>query len=370
MTAILSSESLGAPVPMRVRQRAFDLEFKVYRTNDMPANWFKTYDGYYVTKRIDNNWVYGQRTMDGMRMTDILVGSADPSGIPELNEAYTYVAEGSSPVYNPPAPSETEPLAQIPPELPAKSPDIEPLPPAVSSQKVDVFALAENASPQELRDAVSRGADFNVNRGTLKDEDSDSAYDAGETPLHSAAASNRNPESIRFLLSQGINVNAYAYSGAGGRMADTPLSLAVKNNNIEAVKVLLNNGADPNGWTGEGKPVNMFMLAADSESQVSAKQIAELLIHAGGNINLHDEYSREEVDDVVTQLRDGSLSMANESVLASSRTALIYAVMNDDPDGVNLLLDLKADPDIAFDLVRKIRAEQSNVKVSGLSYQT
>ena len=30
---------------------------------------------------------------------------------------------------------------------------------------------------------------------------------------------------------------------------------------------------------------------------------------------------------------------------------------------------LKADPDIAFDLVRKIRAEQSNVKVSGLSYQ-
>jgi hypothetical protein len=31
---------------------------------------------------------------------------------------------------------------------------------------------------------------------------------------------------------------------------------------------------------------------------------------------------------------------------------------------------LKADPDIAFDLVRKIRADKGSVEVSGLSYQT
>ena len=100
VTALSVCPALAAEVNMRARQPFYGTEFDVYRTPDMPANWFKTYDGYYVTRRLDANWVYGRVTPNGVEFTDILVGSIDPGAAPELGNAAS-----QTPVYVPPAPA-------------------------------------------------------------------------------------------------------------------------------------------------------------------------------------------------------------------------------------------------------------------------
>ena len=102
LAAPLQGESSRA-VNMRARQAALPLEFDVYRTADMPANWFKTWDGYYVTRRLDTNWVYGRVTPGGLAFTDIIVGTVDPRTVPELNGALPGDAP-QVPVYVPPIP--------------------------------------------------------------------------------------------------------------------------------------------------------------------------------------------------------------------------------------------------------------------------
>lgn len=54
------------------------------------------------------------------------------------------------------------------------------------------------------------------------------------TPLHTAAAKNHNPESIKFLLSLGLDVNAPAE--AGNTVLETPLTCAVRNKNNIRIK--------------------------------------------------------------------------------------------------------------------------------------
>ena len=149
----LSSEVFAEPRPIKARQQSLNLEFQVYRTTDMPPNWFKTYDGFYVTKRIDNNWVYGQHTMAGMKMTDIIVGSDDPATVPELNESYTYVSAGTRPVYMPPLPPEMR-AQQITAEI---SPSESQLPYTPTLQTQETTSPRETASA--LNHDISRTVD-------------------------------------------------------------------------------------------------------------------------------------------------------------------------------------------------------------------
>ena len=110
----------------------------------------------------------------------------------------------------------------------------------------DIFAwLCMNASPQEIRYALSNGAEwdemalitaagFNKNPEVLRiliDEGRKSGLDLvnmrspinGTTPLHSAAAGyNENPEIVRLLIEAGAEINALDF------YADTPLSLAIR----------------------------------------------------------------------------------------------------------------------------------------------
>lgn len=358
--------AFAEPRPMKARQAAFRLEFKVYRTEDMPANWFKTYDGFYVTRRIDNNWVYGQHTMDGMKMTDILVGSVDPSTMPELNEAYTYVPPGATPVYMPPLPPgmtlhEQTITVQIPNDTPQR------VEAPVRLRTRNPYELAKTGTPDELRAAVNAGVNFKIERA-FKDE-INAEFGVGENPLHYAAAYNHNPESIKFLISLGLDINNDALAGAAGRYGGTPLFFAIKHENLEAIEILLNQGADLNIDGGVGIPINMFTAAVyngyevtDSSKRTSARQIIDMLIRAGGNINIHDEYSpnSEEAKQVHDDIAEyGVLSEASKSILASSRTALMKAVIDDDPDAVNILLDYNADPNIR-DLVNKTALDYAN----------
>ena len=79
--------SLAAPSPVKVYQPVYGFEFYVYRTHDMPANWYKTYDDYYVIKRSDGNWVYGKQSGTELTSTAIFVGTVNPAQIAELNMA-------------------------------------------------------------------------------------------------------------------------------------------------------------------------------------------------------------------------------------------------------------------------------------------
>lgn len=354
--------AFAEPRPMKARQAAFRLEFKVYRTEDMPANWFKTYDGFYVTRRIDNNWVYGQHTMDGMNMTDILVGSIDPSTVPELNEAYTYVPPGAAPVYMPPLPpGMTQPVQTITVQIPNETPQSIPqrVKAPVRLRTRDPYELAKTGTPDELRAAVNAGVNFNVKISEFYDNgelNPDVSYEFGngETPLHYAAYYNHNPESIRFLIEQGLDVNG-GFS-AGNAIWGDVLSLAVINKNIGVIYELLRHGADPKTtlhYNGIGTPLHVIAARYKEASSVT-RSIIEAIINAGGDINFHEEFenlsnvlpprNKWKSSDPMENMR--WLSHVDSDGFIFSFTPLMFAALYDNADAVDVLLDHNADVNI------------------------
>ncbi len=81
---ILESVLFAEPEPIQVQQSSLGLDFKVYRTDDMPDGWYKTYDNFFVTQRADDSWVYGRPTKKGLVATKNLVGAVDPNKISNL----------------------------------------------------------------------------------------------------------------------------------------------------------------------------------------------------------------------------------------------------------------------------------------------
>ena len=227
------------------------------------------------------------------------------------------------------------------------------------SEKIDVFKLARTGTPEQLREAVRRGAKFNVarNYSDIEDEDNE-LFDNSETPLHHAAFYNHNPESIRFLISQGLDVNASASSGMS--TIGNPLSCAIKGKNVEAVKELLKAGADPNSWTQEGSytlagsPFHLLaILYTDNNDHKLAEIIIQALRESGGRVDNHTK-SSEKLNVFLPRnkwtssnpLENMDASNAEMSNFAASCTPLMYAVMYDNPGIVNLLLDAGANPNI------------------------
>lgn len=227
------------------------------------------------------------------------------------------------------------------------------------AEDIDVFWLVDKGTPQQLQDAVEHGAKFNVERNIYDfgdDEDIDLngwLFDHGETPLHRAATYNRNPESIRFLISQGVDVNAEA--SRGNTSPETPLICAVRKNTIEVIRELLKGGANPNH---EGTE-NIFKIVTDERGKdiPTYKAIVEALVEAGGNVNAHWEVKPEERTPILLprsqwkssnpldNMRD-DLSNVERANFSASCTPLMFAIFNDNPDIVNILLDVSADVNI------------------------
>lgn len=219
---------------------------------------------------------------------------------------------------------------------------------------IDVFKLAAYGSPKQLKEAVKHGAIFNVEWNMLDTHGADteeSIFESGETPLHRAASLNRNPESIKFLISQGLDVNAWAT--AGTMLAGTPLYCAVVHGNTEAARELLKAGADPNAYSSSG---NMLQILACSDNNPSSKSIAELLIKYGANVNGHNETDRKRnmikprsswtsekpFENILDDVYDGDVR-----VFIASSVPLTLAVLYDNSEMVGWLLDEKADPNIS-----------------------
>ena len=266
------------------------------------------------------------------------------------------------------------------------------------------FTLAEIASPEQLKQAVAEGINFNIERHLNFDDDDDYGwYEVYEfdtmTPLHAAAIKNHNPESIRFLLSLGLDVNALAETG--NTISETPLVCAISNkNNIQVINALLSAGADPKAW-GSGNNYSVFhLIASECRNYAYAKAVIDALIQAGGDVNSHYNFSREEIKDLY-ELEDPSdfrivwsrsapfgdaiyrLSHATRGNFLSSFTPLMYAVLFNNPDVVNILLDVGADPRIrslegktALDYAKmlpkttKLRRSDAFIRLQKVSQQT
>ena len=245
---------------------------------------------------------------------------------------------------------------------------------ACYAEEIDVFKLAENGTPEQLQIALEHGAKFNVKRDIhdfddyTKEDISDWLYDSDETPLHRAVAYNHNPESIKFLIAQGIDVNAVA--SCGNIAADTPLICALWYKNVIAVKELLKAGSDPNTWDSggfsfTGTPLHIVAFNYNDKNDITiAKELITALIEADANVNNHEEIPPErlieyELGDDKTifshqnQLIEGEpyfyikiFSHATNGNFLMTLTPLMWAVFYDNPDMVNILLDFNADVNI------------------------
>lgn len=242
------------------------------------------------------------------------------------------------------------------------------------AEGIDVFWLSQKGTPAQLKEALDNGANFNISRRVDEVADTDIhdlLFDSGETPLHHAASYNRNPESIKFLISLGLDVNAMA--GSGQSVIETPLSCAIRNKNIEAAKELLKAGANPNsyssqGYSSAGSPLDIVAIEYNGDYKL-AKDIIEALIQAGGYINNHSELTAEDIaslneyeeefakykaiflpmnqwksNNPFDNIRDFSSSATSN--LLGTLTPLMYAVLCGNYDVVDILLDAGANADI------------------------
>lgn len=77
--------------PLLVNQPSYaGMRFYVYRPyNNMPKNWYITFDGYPVTKNGDGVWVYGTFSGPNLVATNYIVGSVVPSmaGLSPYNQS-------------------------------------------------------------------------------------------------------------------------------------------------------------------------------------------------------------------------------------------------------------------------------------------
>lgn len=70
---------------MSAYQRAYAMNFEIWKPQDLPAGWYATFDGFPVAQIAENRWVYGQMDIAGsIQPTNILVGSVVPSRVPGL----------------------------------------------------------------------------------------------------------------------------------------------------------------------------------------------------------------------------------------------------------------------------------------------
>ena len=268
------------------------------------------------------------------------------------------------------------------------------------AREIDVFKLAEYGTPEQLKAALKEGAKFNVKRNIydfdndIETDDDYWPFDTDETPLHRAATYNHNPDSIQFLIHQGLDVNATAYVGNSASL--TPLACAVSCKNIIAVQELLKAGANPNAWTVGGyyfvgTPFHIVAFEYDDPSV--ARYVISALIQAGGDINSNEQLSPEEIKELIKSEPEFSVNktifqprsqwednnpcgnMWDFSHIATGNflmtlTPLMWAVLCDKPDIVDVLLDFNADVNIrsvedktAFDYANELQIS-SRIKQS------
>ncbi|GHS94676.1 hypothetical protein FACS1894139_08850 [Planctomycetales bacterium] len=131
-----------------------------------------------------------------------------------------------------------------------------------------ISLVERTQSPDEVADAIKRGADVSVK-----------GYN-GNTPLHYAAGDSQNADVVAVLIKSGANVNAKNNDGM------TPLHYVVSNDvkNTGVIAVLIKAGADVNA---KDKKLSTPLHYAAYRGQ--NPEIVAALINAGAEINAKDK---------------------------------------------------------------------------------
>ena len=244
----------------------------------------------------------------------------------------------------------------------------------LSSEKFDVFNLAKNGTLQELQEAVAKGAKFDVEKNGDNGDDTELFF-IGETPLHIAAAFNQNPGVIKFLVSQGSDVDTTAADGEmGSSLRGNPLSCAISHKNINAVRELLTAGADPNSYSNDSGPyVNpISKVALEYDDDAIAQLVLKALLEAGSDVN--DEGGKDEIPAEFkksyllprnqwssSDFRENMTDVSNVdlSYFYGSSTPLMYAVLLGKTNIANTLLDFNANANI-YNAENKLALDYAN----------
>jgi ankyrin repeat protein/phage shock protein PspC (stress-responsive transcriptional regulator) len=176
----------------------------------------------------------------------------------------------------------------------------------------DIFSAVKEGTVEDARYFVEQNGAAIIH---AKDDD-------GWTPLHHAAKNNPNVEVLKYLVSQGADVNTK------NNMDWTPLHHATLcNTNIEVLKYLVSQGANVNAKNkkddGEITPLHIAIFKRDIE-------FVKLLVLAGADVNAK---SKSAGTPLYTAAKEGRVEFAKTLVLAGADANAI----TDDKDGLTLL---------------------------------
>ena len=172
--------------------------------------------------------------------------------------------------------------------------------------------LCGKGTVQEIRAALLRGA--NPNTRSL----------GGFTALMNAAANNKDPEVISFLLKSGANLNA-----VDGNDWTALMQAAAYNNNPDAVSVLLEAGADVNakgrgGWTA-------LMAAAWYNPN---PEIIAVLLKAGADVTAKNNGDYKTALDLARRKNDEGAFAKVKLLEAALIAAEKQGAQEDDPEAL------------------------------------
>lgn len=139
---------------------------------------------------------------------------------------------------------------------------------SASAQTKHLFAVVITGTPQDIQDAIDKGADVNASNGE-------------NSPLILAAAYNKNPMVISTLLKAGAYIETRDPHHGGTAL----LWAAAWNPNAEAISILLNAGADINARDTLAGRTALMWAAVDNENP----EIIMALLKAGADATARDK---------------------------------------------------------------------------------
>ena len=159
----------------------------------------------------------------------------------------------------------------------------------------------------------------------------------GWTPAHTAAYIN-SPEMIDLLVEHGANLDIKNYKGK------TPLQLAYDNMYVEVTRALLK---------GNAKPIKLGSEYEENEEIKNMIRTQEAMFkdHEPLWQNLIKNVKKQNVDKVRERLNDPNIKI--NYIDSYNKTALHYAVENNDYDMAKLLLENGANPNVRNNYSRR-----------------
>ena len=158
---------------------------------------------------------------------------------------------------------------------------------AAGSEFKNIFEAAEKGTVNDVRFFLDRGVDVNA------------VNEKGNTPLHRAAALNRDPEVLKFLIDHGADIHAKDAQGmtafqltyttekadilrrAGAEAVFRDFFDAVRKGTVDEIRVFIDRGEDVNSRVARGMTAIFDVVEFRSDTDV-----LKYLIEIGADVNI------------------------------------------------------------------------------------